>query len=748
MNALSIPFQAGSGREQTIPLQRYLPPVPADMAGSWAQTAFPPGAWLLDPLGASPTLALEAARAGFRVLVASNNPILTLTLEVLAAAPQEADFQSVLAEIAATRRGEDRLENQLRALYLTPCPVCNEMVPVQSFLWRSGEGQPFGRLMRCSRCSAEGEYPISAYDLDHLEPPGNAAMHRARAAERVRLGDEEPREAVEAALKAYLDRPLYILSTLINRLEGLGLPPERRRLMYALLATTCDEGNALWGHPPGRPRPRQVLIPPAFRENNLWQALENAVTLWSGQKISVPLVRYPALPPESGGICLYSGRVKTLFPLQVPLDLAGVFTIIPRPNQAFWTFSALWSGWFWGRDAILPLKGALERRRYDWQWHTAAMQRVFSVLRQHLPPQVPLLAITPEVIPGFLAGTLAAARYSGYELAGFALNPEPELAQIRWQAATTRQPAHPQPDVLCSEAVQEHLSARGEPASYLQAFSAGLLALTRLAEAPQGGSVLTPEPLTPILSAAEKPFRTPGMLRHFETPEGKSVETGWWWLAGSSPDTETPLADRVEMEILQFLQGKPEWTLPELTDALNQRLPGLLTPPADLIRTCLESYASPLPDDPTRWRLNPQDAAATRRSQLHEVEDILTWLGQRLGLQVRGESPILWQTPDGAGVYAFHTTATSIVSRYLYQPAPLAPERCVVVLPGGRASLLAFKLRRDPHLAETAARGWHFLKFRHLRQIHSNPSLTLEMWQEMLDADPPRWEDAIQMKMF
>ena len=99
-------------------------------------------------------------------------------------------------------------------------------------------------------------------------------------------------------------------------------------------------------------------------------------------------------------------------------------------------------------------------------------------------------------------------------------------------------------------------------------------------------------------------------------------------------------------------------------------------------------------------------------------------------------------------MYAFHTTATSIVSRYLYQPAPLAPERCVVVLPGGRASLLAFKLRRDPHLAETAARGWHFLKFRHLRQIHSNPSLTLEMWQEMLDADPPRWEDAIQMKMF
>ena len=80
MNALSIPFQAGSGREQTIPLQRYLPPVPADMAGSWAQTAFPPGAWLLDPLShaiGSAILELEALRPLFTAMY--NMPLLPLT---------------------------------------------------------------------------------------------------------------------------------------------------------------------------------------------------------------------------------------------------------------------------------------------------------------------------------------------------------------------------------------------------------------------------------------------------------------------------------------------------------------------------------------------------------------------------------------------------------------------------------------------------------------------------------------------
>ncbi len=744
---LSIPFQVGNNFEGAIPLQRYLPPLPADMAGSWARASFPPGSWLLDPLGAHPRLALEAASQGFRVLVASNNPILTLMLEVLASAPVEMSFQSVIAEIASTRRGDERLEVHLRSLYNTPCPACNEIVPAQAFLWRSGDVKPFGRLLRCPRCNAEGEFPITAYDLEHLSPPGSAAMHRARAAERVRLIGEEPREAVEAALKAYLDRPLYVLSTLINRVDGLVLPPEQKRLLHALLITVCDEGSALWGHPPGRPRPRQVFIPPAFRENNLWQALENSVAIWSSQNAPIPLTRYPELPPESGGICLYTGRMKTLLPLEVPLPLAGVFTVLPRPNQAFWTFSALWSGWIWGRDAILPLKGALERRRYDWQWHTAALHRVFYNCRQYLP-QIPMLAIAPEVVPGFLAAALASAQASGYDLTGIALNPEPEIAQIRWQTAGAAALPHPQPDLLCQEAIQNHLVERGEPATHLQAFAAGLISLASRADQPGGLQPLPSEPLNRFMPLLDKPFRSPAFLRHYETPEGKSIETGWWWLADPGVETETPLADRVEMEIVQFLQINPGCTLNEITSLLNTRLTGLLTPPVDLIRACLESYAHLLPDDPSRWRLNDQDLSSVRSGQVQEIRDLLIGIGERLELQSSGESPLIWQTPGGDLIHAFYITTSGMISRYLHAPTPIHPQRCAVVLPGGRASLLALKLRRDPRLAEAAAGGWHFLKFRHLRQIFSRKDLTGSLWRDMLDADPPSWEDAIQMKMF
>ena len=66
----------------------------------------------------------------------------------------------------------------------------------------------------------------------------------------------------------------------------------------------------------------------------------------------------------------------------------------------------------------------------------------------------------------------------------------------------------------------------------------------------------------------------------------------------------------------------------------------------------------------------------------------------------------------------------------------------MVVLPGGRAGLLAYKLRRDPHLRQKAE-GCNFLKFRNLRQIAEIQLLTRETWRRPFMATrsrarPPR----------
>jgi hypothetical protein len=70
----------------------------------------------------------------------------------------------------------------------------------------------------------------------------------------------------------------------------------------------------------------------------------------------------------------------------------------------------------------------------------------------------------------------------------------------------------------------------------------------------------------------------------------------------------------------------------------------------------------------------------------------------------------------------------------------------VLVLPGGRSSLLAYKLAHNLRLEQAARQGWHFLKFRHLRALAANPLLDAALWEAQLERDLPEQEmDAMPM---
>jgi hypothetical protein len=75
-----------------------------------------------------------------------------------------------------------------------------------------------------------------------------------------------------------------------------------------------------------------------------------------------------------------------------------------------------------------------------------------------------------------------------------------------------------------------------------------------------------------------------------------------------------------------------------------------------------------------------------------------------------------------------------VVGRLLRSAAP-PPGRNILVLPGGRAGLLAYKLERDPAL-RAMAEGWRVLKFRHLRLLADIPGLTRDRWEKELSSDP------------
>ena len=749
-------YLPGTSTLGNLPLGRFLPTLPTGMAGAWLGRVVPAGPaapWIIDPLGASPLTALEAARAGYRVLVVANNPVLAFLVEMLASAPRLADFQSALAALASTRRGEERLEVAIEELYRTSCASCGAEITAEAFLWKRGENQPYARAYHCPHCHDEGEHPITPPDLERLALAGSDSLHRARALSRVAGREDEHYPAVEEALDTYLPRPLVILQTLINKSEGPGILPAQRRLLQALLLSACDAASTLWPHPGPRAHPRQLSTPPQFRENNLWMVLEESARSWAAQPGPVPLARWPDLPPASGGICLFAGRVKSLAPLPDLIQPAAALATFPRPNQAFWTLSALWTGWLWGREAALPLHPFLGRRRFDWNWHTTAMHNPLLALDKLLPPGAPILGLLSELVPGFLAAVLSAAAGAGMSLQSLALRSDDEIGQALWRCnpAPAQPPAALAPaaaEKVFAEALHAHLEERAEPAPYLPLYAAGLVALARAGGLPAPSVQLAGDLLTRLQAFTGRVFADRKLLKRFETGSQED-ERSLWWLSSPPPRAASPLlplSDRVEMETVRLVQKNPAITRAVLDDSLCQLFPGLFTPSAELISAVLESYAEEVPAGSGAWRLLAQEDPAARRADLDQARNMLRALAVRLGYTVSGENPLVW-TPNHFGqVYFFYIIASSILSRFILAGLPGPSAQVVMVFPGRRARLISFKLRRDPRLAE-ATKGLHLLKFRHLRAIAERPALSGEQWDGLLDADPPFFEEAEQMRL-
>ncbi len=707
------------------PLARFLPPLEEGVVTRWLRENVPPGSWLLDPFGTAPRLSLEAARAGYRILITVNNPLLFFCHRVLAEPPTESEFTAALAELAAARKGEERLELHIQSLYETTCPACRRSIFAEGYLWRKGESLPFATLYACPHCGQRGEQPPQAAELERLQTlQASDALHRARALERVAPLHDPHRATVEEALEHYLPRPLYILSTLTNRLSGLSLSPRRRQALIALIISACDLGNDLWAYPAERPRPRQLVTPSQFREHNLWQALENAISQWIVPAGSLPCTEWPQLPPETGGICLFRGRVRDFVGKvsEMPSFQAAIATL-PRPNQAFWTLSALWAGWIWGAEAVEPFKIVLQRRRYDWAWNTEALRAAFNQVFRLLPPGTPFFALLGEAESPALTAALCAAQSAAFQLQELALRTPHDPIQITWKRAAPR-PIRP-PDLgRTRRAIADFLRARGEPAPYFHLHAAALCSLEKENALGIPSSAETESALKVIHSHIQEALRL--TAHHWSAHE--SLESGLW---GRISLETNSLADRLERYLVEWLQKQSLASFLEVEDMLYPRFSGLQTPSRGLIYAVLASYAE---RENGLWHLRPEDTASARRATLREMKKRLESLANRLGYLPRwvDEATLLWLEEEQ--IRAWIRLQASAQTGWLAS-APQAPRR-LLVIPGGRVGLLIYKSERDPRLA-AALNTWNILKFRHLRLIEELPLLTPETFEEQLRLDPP-----------
>ena len=738
-----IAYIPGDEPSRAAPLSRYLPVIPEGVAAAFLERHFGPvendgGAWILDPLGASPHLDMEMAAHGHRLLVSVNNPVTRFLLEMGANPPSQVDLRAALAELAAARKGTERLESHLQSLYLTTCTKCQRQVPAEAFVWERGGEAPVARIYHCT-CGDDGEYAVT--DADRERAASIAAtdgMHRSRALERVAAPGDPDRIHAEEALECYLPRAVYALITIINKLDAIDLNEQRKQALFALVLTACDEASVLWPHPAERPRPRQLTPPPRFLEKNVWMALERGIDLWAGDRKSTPLTNWPTPPGDGGGICLFDGPIRNLAPHLKNLSIGAVVTAFPRPNQAFWTLSALWAGWLWGQEAAAPFKAVVRRRRYDWNWHAAALYAAMKNFADRLPLNTPLFAILPEVEPAFLSAVLLATAGAGFELSGLALRTSHDAAQlICHRRAFIREEKEVNPidagEVL--QAMRQLLGERGEPVPYLFLHAAALTAM-----AAQHCLHWQVDALAQIHAPIQAALASEDFIHYTESP---NPESGLWGLTKWDADGES-LPDRLEVMVVQFLQKNPGCTWKEIEFAINSGFPGLLTPSRGLLHAILASSAV---ETAGQWNLRTEDTPAARRADLESAAQSLTLLGKQIGYSLqREEKPwrvVRW-LEDGRVIYSFSLLASAMAGRLLRQEKDGAANS-VLVLPGGRAGLLTYKLDRDPSLRSLAER-WRIVKFRQLRRLAGMHGLDRDQINKEFSTDPI--EPPEQMKMF
>lgn len=732
-------FLSGDSSTKPEPLGRYLPIIPGGMVKAYlAKANLQPGEIILDPFGASIGLVMEMARSGYRVLTAVNNPINRFLMEMAADPPTRMELQSVLAELASSRKGDERLENHLQSLYLTTCPHCQMLIPALAFTWERGGKFPSTRFLECKHCGNSGEYETTAEDherITRLAP--TAALHKARALERVAgLGDPD-RPHVQEALEFYLPRAIYCLITIINKLDGLSISPRQRQILAGLVLSACDETNTLWHHPPERLRPRQLFVPACFRENNVWLELEKSVDLWANDGPKIPVSTWPELPTENGSICIYEGRQEELAKQLCNTEVKMVVSAIPRPNQAFWSLSALWAGWLWGREAAAPFKHVLHRHRYDFSWHATALYTVFKNLFPYLPLNAPLFSLLSEPEPPLLTATLLAAGSAGFDLRAIAFRSAHDPLQIHWQRrAFPRQEPGLLEQATLVEAVRTYLEKRGEPVTYLHLHAALLASLeeNRCLNWQKDFMIHINANIQKVLDS--RVFKRIGGSEH-------SLEKGLWGLS-QIHSVSPPLPDQVEMALVRYLTRNPGATLHQIESEIYQDFRGLYTPQLAIIKNVLESYATPLGEG---WHLRGEDCPSARRQDLRAMRSALEALGNRLNYQVTATEtphhPLVWKE-DGKEVYSIYLIASAVVGAILRQLVQPRGTGCLVI-PGGRTGLVAYKLERDPDLKQLAE-GWHLLKYSQIRMLADELSLTRQDWQKELSTDP--LSDPEQMRLF
>ncbi|MGB9672853.1 MAG: hypothetical protein ACPL3P_01835 [Anaerolineales bacterium] len=483
--------------------------------------------------------------------------------------------------------------------------------------------------------------------------------------------------------------------------------------------------------------------------------LENSVELWENvifEDANIPISYWPHLP-GLGGICIFEGRLKELMANDPNLHFPTVIAILPRPNQAFWTLSAIWSGWLLGKNAVTPFRSVLQRKRYDWGWHTRALHSVFEELARLKKQPIHINTFIEEYEPHFLSASLIAGDKAGLFLKDFAYQSDEHRAQIGWSLSS----ALPLKSELINkntisdsvlqhrieEVLYDYIDRFNEPLSFAKAHAIAISNLVHFIASDKQNSVsnialldvLPFEKINDFPNTFQdlliKTIKESHILLSIPN-EDKPIENKYLWIKGEQQSQIVPISDKIELESLKFFQQNKTFTYAEFLEFIYHKFRGFATPAKQLLEICFSSYSKL---DPQRaiWEIRQEDEVEQRIKDLDEMKNLIYDLGKKLNVEVLVDRNLSWKTPQGEIVNEWLVQSTGFVSEIFNHDDPI---KKYLVIPGSRVKLILFKLRHNPIANEIFQHNWKIVRFRQLRWIIEQPDVDFVHFEKLLNLDP------------
>ncbi|MGA9347790.1 MAG: hypothetical protein WBW48_03155 [Anaerolineae bacterium] len=794
-------FVPGKGKEAEGPLARYLQPMPAGVATAYIKAWTEPDQIVLDAFCQGETVLSEAVQNGRKAIAVSFNPLTVLAVRGRLTWPNSRQMDAGFTRLRDSPKSGMRLGEHLEALYSTPCPACQHSTVADYFVWDREREDPVEKGYRCELCGSEGLAGVEPADLEALDRIETRGFHYWYILDRVATRGQDSREQAQRLLDLYTPRNLYALASLLIKIEAL-FPESPLQDAFKLILLACLDSCSNLYSAEDRIRPHRLHPPARFLEPNVWRTFEAAyqeTRQWSPppemrlarnlEEIVAPDL-FAWAEGESPDAFLDARTVRSLARGLTEESVALIVVAPPHPDPIFWSLSYLWSGWLLGPKAADYLKPLLGQKRTDWAWYQRAMTAAFRALHRVLQVRGRLVLVFVAEASALVEALLLAASGAGFEPEGLLYQPNDSdkyrLSFVKI-AEPVEVPSTPDLEALAGEirrqavvAAEEVLRERGEPLAFPWLRNA---VYERLSHTDHLRQVLAVEEesfsaLDFVAEQVEVAIQEarPGLVRLDVTAE-EGARPPLWWLR-EPEKAACPLGDRVEEAIREILQERLTLDRQALEEAIYPRFPDFLTPEETLIEACLESYSKEIVPD--NWQLRTEDQGGYREEQRVQGVAQLIKLGQRLGygtwlspawreralegsklasfltIEDMGFDPgplasfdVLWYE-EGTIHAAFVLTTKANLGHLLLKGEAGASEIYrYLVIPAERASLIDFKLRRNPLLREAVADGnWQIVKYCHLAWLVEAEEIDRHDLKKIVGLEPIIEQAEAQIPLF